>query len=86
MNWKKKSKKMGMMRMREVHAEGMRERRNMREAAKASQGKETVFRCRRMQCGATHPERLETCPECGFEDPNSVHGASMAIQRTIEGP
>jgi len=54
--------------MRKVHAEGMRERQNMKNAKTGGGRTDYVFVCR--HCGAYHEERhYGDCPECDDTPP-----------------
>lgn len=66
---------------RKVHAEGLRERRNMREASR-HESDERVHVCRRTsECDAEYDEPQERCGECGFTDEHSCHGATTPVNR-----
>jgi hypothetical protein len=64
--------------MRDVHTDGLRERQATREAA-ADIGRPLQFLCR--SCYVEHPTRLDECPDCGYSDPHSVHGATTVQLR-----
>ncbi|QLG30078.1 hypothetical protein HUG10_21060 (plasmid) [Halorarum halophilum] len=70
--------------MRRVHAEGLRERANMREAARTSDGGRTdyVFLCR--HCGAEHGEKRHygSCPECD-ETPPTEWSSTMVFPEDV---